>query len=164
MKNLWAPWRIEYIEQSYQTKLKHKQEKCFLCVKKTKSDEKDLIIKRGKYAFVIMNHFPYNAGHLMIAPYRHIGLLEKIRPTEASELFLLLQKSIIALKKAYHPEGFNIGLNLGTIAGAGVPGHLHIHLIPRWLGDTNFMPLVADTKVINEQLTIVFQKLRKLIK
>jgi ATP adenylyltransferase len=165
MKNLWAPWRIKYIEESYLAKNKNKQTGCFLCVKKSKSaDEKNLILKRGRYGFVIMNHYPYNAGHLMIAPYRHIGDLEKIRPAEAAELFALVQKSIVALKKAYHPDAFNIGMNLGIIAGAGVPGHLHIHLIPRWSGDTNFMPIIANTKVINEELIVMYRKLKKIIK
>lgn len=161
MKHLWAPWRIKYIEESYLAKKKSKSDRCFLCVQNTNSDAQDLILKRGRNGFVIMNHYPYNAGHLMIAPYRHVGDLEKIRPAEAAELFSLVQKSIVALKKAYHPDAFNIGMNLGIIAGAGVPRHLHIHLIPRWLGDTNFMPIVADTKVINEELRIMYQKLKK---
>jgi ATP adenylyltransferase len=110
-----------------------------------------------------MNHYPYNAGHLLIAPYRHIGQVEKITQNEVSEIFLLVQKSIIAMKKAYCPHGYNIGLNIGKIAGAGVPGHLHVHLIPRWTGDTNFMPIMAGTKVINEELEKMYSKLKKLI-
>jgi ATP adenylyltransferase len=163
MKQLWAPWRIRYIEQDYNIKSKGKANKCFLCVTDSKSDNKDFIIYRGKYSFIIMNHYPYNAGHLLIAPYRHIGQVEKITQNEVSEIFLLVQKSIIAMKKAYCPHGYNIGLNIGKIAGAGVPGHLHVHLIPRWTGDTNFMPIMAGTKVINEELEKMYSKLKKLI-
>lgn len=163
MKQLWAPWRITYIEQDFNVKTKQKGKKCFLCVKDTKSDDKNFILYRGNYAFVIMNHFPYNTGHLLIAPYRHIGQVEKITHDEANEIFQLLQKSIKALKEVYHPEAFNIGLNIGKAAGAGVPGHLHVHLIPRWLGDTNFMPILGETKVINEELAKMYRKLKKLM-
>ncbi|MEO0074977.1 MAG: HIT domain-containing protein [candidate division WOR-3 bacterium] len=163
MKQLWAPWRIQYIKQSNQKEKKNKRKECFLCLRKIDGDSQNLVLKRGKYAFVIMNRFPYNAGHLLIAPYRHTGVLESIKPIEAQEMFDLLQRCIRGLKKLYRPDGFNIGLNLGLVAGAGAPDHLHIHLIPRWCGDTNFMPLISDIKVINQELQTMYQELKKVI-
>ncbi len=160
MKQIWAPWRIEYIEQSQKAKFKGKKLDCFLCLNSGKSDSKNLILLRGKYSFVIMNRFPYNPGHLMIAPYRHIKTIERCRTEEAEELFQLLKRCISALKIIMKPEGFNIGVNIGYVAGAGVPGHLHIHIIPRWLGDTNFMPIISEIKIINEGLHKMYRKLK----
>ena len=161
MKQIWAPWRIEYIKQSQKAKLKTGRKGCFLCLNSSKSDGKNLILLRGKYAFVIMNRFPYNPGHLMIAPYRHIRTIEQCRAEEAGELFQLLKHCISALKMVMKPEGFNIGVNIGNVAGAGVPGHLHIHIIPRWLGDTNFMPIIGEIKIINEELHKMYRKVKK---
>jgi ATP adenylyltransferase len=162
MKQLWAPWRIEYIKASQPSKRKGQKSECFLCVK-NKTNTYNFVLFKGKYAFIMMNRYPYNPGHLMIAPYRHIGLIEKCNDQESEEMFKLLQKSVVALKKMMKPDGFNVGINLGYVAGAGVPGHIHIHLIPRWLGDTNFMPIINDTKVINEGLTNMYNKLKKVL-
>jgi ATP adenylyltransferase len=169
MKQIWAPWRIEYIKHNQnltchkERKTRNKKERCFLCDFKKKTDEDILILYRGKHSFIIMNRYPYNPGHLMIAPYRHIGLIEKCNNKETGEMFTFIQKSITALKKSMQPEGFNIGCNLGLVAGAGVPGHIHIHIIPRWLGDTNFMPIVGKTKVINEELYSMYHRLKKVL-
>jgi ATP adenylyltransferase len=161
MKQLWAPWRAEYINMCNEEKSKKQKAKCFLCLKKPKFDYNNLILYRGKKSFIIMNRYPYNAGHLMIAPYRHIGEVEKCNLKEYNEMFGLMQKSIRVLKTTMKPDGFNVGINLGYVAGAGVPGHLHIHVIPRWLGDTNFMPIIGDTKIINEELHKMYISLKK---
>lgn len=160
MKQLWAPWRIEYIKESQKPKVKNQKSKCFLCMK-NKGNTDNYVVFKGKNAFIMMNRYPYNPGHLMIAPYRHIGLIEKCNEQETREMFKLLQKSVVVLKKVMKPDGFNIGINLGYVAGAGVPGHIHIHIIPRWLGDTNFMPIVSNTKIINEELVKMYHKLKK---
>lgn len=161
MKQIWAPWRMEYINSCHQTK--NRRQKCVLCIKSfpEKNDASALILLRGKYAFVIMNRYPYNPGHLMVAPYRHMGKIERFTPAETNEMFLLLQKCVLALKKTLKPEGFNIGANLGRIAGAGIPGHFHIHIVPRWNGDTNFMPILSETKVICQELNKTYELLKK---
>lgn len=160
MKQIWAPWRIEYINMSQKSKGKTRTKGCFLCLKDPKSDKDNLVLLRGKYSFVIMNRYPYNPGHIMIAPYRHIGEMEKCSPEEAGEMFIFTQKCIKALKKAMKPDGFNAGFNIGSVAGAGVPGHLHLHLIPRWQGDTNFMPIIGETKIINEEVYKTYKKIK----
>ncbi len=154
MKKLWAPWRIHYIKNV------EKEKGCIFCVKsKEKNDKKNFILKRGKKSFIILNKFPYNSGHLMIAPYRHTGRIESLKKDEMLEIFEFLKISVSALKKAIKPHGFNIGLNLGRIAGAGFPGHLHFHVVPRWSGDTNFMPVIGETKVIPEEIKRTFEVL-----
>jgi ATP adenylyltransferase len=122
-------------------------------------DEKNLILARSEQAFVILNAFPYNAGHLMVAPFRHVGELEEVSVDELADLDALLQRSIRALKEEYAPHGFNIGMNLGRVAGAGIPDHVHWHVVPRWNGDTNFMPVVGQTKVLPELLEESFRRL-----
>lgn len=161
MKQIWAPWRMEYIKQAQNSKLKAKNSGCFLCAYNRKKDNKNFILYYGKYSFIIMNRFPYNAGHIMIAPYRHIGQIEKLNSNETTEMFRLLQQSIIIIKKIMNPDGFNVGINIGLVGGAGVPDHIHMHIIPRWLGDTNFMPIISDIKIINEELEKTFSKLKK---
>lgn len=156
MKILWSPWRIKYIEGF------KKGYECIFCLKPSlKKDRENFILKRGKYSFVIMNIFPYNPGHLMIAPYRHIGDFEKLNKEEIEEIMELLRKSIEILKKVYSPDGFNIGLNIGKIAGAGFDEHIHFHIVPRWKGDTNFMPVIGNTKVISEEIKRTYKKLKK---
>jgi len=155
MERLWAPWRREYIESG-------NKEGCFFCEKlKEEKDEENFILYRGEKVFLLLNIFPYNTGHLMIAPNRHQGELEGLEEEELSELFLLLKMSISAIKKAFNPEGFNVGMNLGRVAGAGIEGHLHIHIVPRWSGDTNFMPIISDTKVVSEALIETYRKIRE---
>ena len=153
MDHLWAPWRMEYIKIA-------KEEGCILCQKpQENSDVANYILHRGKKNFVIMNRYPYNSGHLMVAPNRHIANLEELTGEELCEHYELVQRSITALKQVYKPEGFNIGMNLGRIAGAGVDKHIHTHIVPRWAGDTNFMPVIADANVVNEALEETYKKL-----
>jgi ATP adenylyltransferase len=136
-------------------------EGCFLCDLPARGEDEDhFILRRGTHAFVIMNLYPYNSGHLLVAPFRHVGNLEDLRPEEAQEGFALLGESVAALKQALDPHGFNIGMNLGRVAGAGVPDHLHFHIVPRWGGDTNFMPVLGETKVLPELLAQTFAKLK----
>ncbi|UCF63783.1 MAG: HIT domain-containing protein [bacterium] len=161
MENLWAPWRMEYI-------LKEKQgisEPCIFCHRlKQKRDRKNLILYRSEDAFIIMNRYPYNNGHLMVVPYRHSGDISDLETDEKADLFHLVQLSIQVLQKDMIPHGFNIGMNLGRVAGAGVEDHIHFHVVPRWNGDTNFMPVISNTKVISEALDKSYQKLAKTVK
>jgi len=124
-------------------------------------DEENLILFRGERSFIIMNRYPYNNGHLMIAPNRHVGDLLQLSDDELIELVKMVKLAVKALKSEYNPDGFNIGLNLGRAAGAGLEDHLHIHVIPRWVGDTNFMPIISETKTIPELLTESYSRLKK---
>jgi ATP adenylyltransferase len=136
------------------------EQECIFCELPARDDdEKNLILARSLKAFVILNAFPYNAGHLMVAPFRHVGELEEMTAAELADLDRLLQRSIRALKEEYEPQGFNIGMNLGRVAGAGIPDHVHWHVVPRWNGDTNFMPVVGQTKVLPELLRETFDRL-----
>lgn len=156
-KYIWAPWRIKYIEEE--------KEGCIFCDKvKEKKDKKNYILYRGRKSFIMMNLFPYNSGHLMIAPYRHIGNLEKLENEEMQDMIHLTKKSILVIKKSLNPQGFNLGMNLGKIAGAGIDEHLHLHIVPRWAGDTNFMPLLGDIKVLPEHLDATYNRLKKEMK
>ena len=155
MKRLWAPWRIEYI-------LGEKEGECIFCEKpKQEKDEDNYILLRGKRCLVMLNAYPYNNGHLMIAPYRHIDSVEDLEGDEARDMMEILSRMITLLKKVLRPEGFNVGMNLGSVAGAGIVGHLHLHVVPRWKGDTNFMPLISNTKIISESLRKTYQKLKE---
>lgn len=139
---IWAPWRIEYI-------LGEKEKSCLFCrVIDEKNDEKNLVLYRGRLAFIIMNLYPYNPGHLMVAPYEHISELELLETEVANEVMALTQKCIAVLKKKMNPDGLNAGLNLGEIAGSSIKEHLHMHIVPRWQGDNNFMPVVAGIRVV----------------
>ncbi len=159
MKKIWAPWRAEYLHCIGAGK---NERHCLFCVlKKSAQDRDNLILYRGRLGFVVMNRFPYNSGHLMVAPFRHTSNLVSLTSAEAAEVFQLLQKGIAVLKKEFKPQGFNIGANLGAVAGAGVTGHLHFHIVPRWQGDTNFMPLLSETKVISEHLKTTYERLAK---
>ncbi len=154
MKQLWAPWRIEYI-------LGKKPRGCILCEKpRERRDEENYILLRGKLCYVMLNAYPYNNGHLMISPYRHVVSFDELSDDECMEMMRVLRLSLVALRKALSPDGFNIGANLGKTAGAGME-HLHLHVVPRWSGDTNFMPVLAETKVISEHLRATYQKLKK---
>jgi len=134
---------------------------CFFCEALAKSDdEATLILARGELAFVILNAYPYNPGHLMVASNRHVGDLEELTPEEMADAGALLRRSIRALRESSNPDGFNVGMNLGRVAGAGIPGHLHWHVVPRWNGDTNFMPVVGETKVLPELLSETYGRLR----
>jgi ATP adenylyltransferase len=156
MKKLWAPWRADYIMSNASCR----QNRCLFCsLKSSRADRENLILYRGKTALVVMNRFPYNNGHLMVAPLRHTARLESLKPEEGAELLHLLQQCIRVLKKEYRPQGFNLGANLGAVAGAGVASHLHFHIVPRWQGDTNFMPVLSETKVVSEHLLTSYDRL-----
>lgn len=158
MRILWAPWRMAYIRLFPS----REGEGCFLCKAAGGNDDrKNLVIFRGKTCFVILNRYPYNNGHLMVAPYRHINSLLDLNEKESIEMMNLLKLSIKALKEEYKPDGFNIGLNLGKGAGAGVEDHIHFHIVPRWIGDTNFMPVISNTKVIPETLNETWQRIKE---
>lgn len=156
MKTLWAPWRMEYIRSS------KKEKGCFICkaVKEGPSPN-NLLLTVRENALVIMNRFPYNTGHLMVAPLSHKGELSQLMESEMLGLMKLTEECIRVLKKAMKPEGFNVGINLGKVAGAGLEGHLHIHIVPRWQGDTNFMPVIGETKVIPASLEGIYSVLSK---
>jgi len=158
LDRLWAPWRIEYIEAPHPL-----DEGCVFCDKLALGDdEQALILARAGRAFAMLNAYPYNPGHLMVAPLRHIGGLEDLDAAELADVDGLLQRSLGALKKASVPDGFNVGLNLGRVAGAGVLGHVHWHVVPRWNGDTNFMAVVGEVRVLREALSATYAKLRPL--
>ncbi len=154
---LWAPWRMEYIESPG-------AEGCIFCdfpAQGEGADEKNLLVHRGQRAFAILNRFPYNSGHLMVVPRAHVARLEDLEPGEFAELHQELRRAVSVLRQVYRPDGFNVGMNLGKVAGAGIADHLHYHVVPRWGGDTNFMPVLAGTKVIVEHLASTWQKVRK---
>jgi ATP adenylyltransferase len=146
MERLWAPWRLEYIKRA------DDDTGCVFCRAAEAPDEDALVVHRAEHAFVLLNKFPYASGHLMAAPYRHVGEFGELKDEEALELHRLAQQSLQALAAVYEPHGYNLGWNLGRVAGAGVVDHVHQHVVPRWGGDTNFMPVLADVKVLPEHL------------
>ena len=150
---LWAPWRLEYLKGE-------KSSDCIFCSKPALSDEEALIVARGDRCYVMLNGFPYTNGHVMVAPYEHLRDLRDLDPETAAELMALTQGSLDAIERVYGPEGFNLGVNLGDVAGAGFAGHVHQHVVPRWKGDTNFMPVVGDTRVMPEALPDSWRRLR----
>ena len=145
-KQLWAPWRLEYIASA------DEQEGCVFCTAAGASDEDGLVVHRGGKAFVLLNRFPYSSGHLMVAPLRHAGDFAELEDDEVLEIHQLASEGLEALAGVYGPQGYNLGWNLGRVAGAGVLDHVHLHVVPRWAGDTNFMPVLADVKVLPEHL------------
>lgn len=155
--NLWAPWRIKYIQGLAAN------HDCFIChnIGHPEHDTPNIVLWRTRHCIVILNRFPYNNGHLLIAPLRHVGELEEITDDEMAEMMTLIRQTKKALTLAMKPHGFNIGINLGKCAGAGLPGHLHIHVVPRWDGDTNFMPVCAGIDVISQSLAELLELLRK---
>jgi len=156
LETLYSPWRMAYIESAEKTP------GCIFCeFPKKDDDEALLILHRGKSCFVIMNAFPYNPGHLMVVPYRHIAEYEELQDEELLEMNRLAGECIAALKKAMSPHGFNLGVNLGRVAGAGVEGHVHLHIVPRWSGDTNFITVTGQTRVLPEALPVTWAKLRE---
>jgi ATP adenylyltransferase len=167
MERLWTPWRMAYIDAGKETGENvgengppEERGGCIFCdLPKAGDDQGSLILGRGELAFAILNRFPYNPGHLMAAPYRHVGDYSELTPEELAELTALAGTGIAALKAESEPHGFNLGMNLGTVAGAGIADHVHLHLVPRWGGDTNFMPVVGQTKVLPELLEQTWEKL-----
>lgn len=159
MDRIWAPWRKAYIRPST-----HKTKGCLFCKLEAASqtlDAKNYILKRTAYNFAILNLYPYNNGHAMIIPRRHVARIEKLTNAEKLDWLALYEEVQAAMEKTLRPHGFNIGMNLGISAGAGIPNHAHLHIVPRWKGDSNFMPVVAGTKVISESLDSVHQILSK---
>jgi ATP adenylyltransferase len=155
MNNLWAPWRETYI-----TKLMPKQKSCAFCrILAAHKDKQHLIFIRKSYAYAVLNIYPYSNGHCLIVPNRHVGDISKLSAKEYVELMELLREVKGLLQTALGPQGFNVGINLGRVAGAGIPRHVHIHIVPRWSGDHNFMPVTAATKVISSSLRMVYKKL-----
>jgi ATP adenylyltransferase len=157
MDRLWAPWRMPYIMST----VKQTDDGCVFCrMLAEREDERNLILQRGTRAFVVMNLFPYNTGHLMVVPLRHTGDFGSLTPEEQLELMSLVAKGQAALERCFSPHGYNIGMNLGRASGAGIADHLHYHVVPRWSGDSNFMSVVADTKVISESLIDTYARLK----
>ena len=153
MKPLWAPWRLEYVQHADEI------DGCVFCRAAEGDDEEQLVVHRGEHAFVLLNKFPYASGHLLVAPYRHGADFGGLDADEALEVHRLAADGLEALRAAYAPEGFNLGWNLGRVAGAGIVDHVHLHVVPRWGGDTNFMPVLADVRVIPEHLVATRRKL-----
>ena len=153
MDYLFTPWRMAYIRSS-------KQEGCIFCDMLEMDDRAALILRRGQRAFLVLNRYPYNNGHFMSVPYRHVDSLENLTPEETAEMMALLAQGLTALRKAWKPEGFNVGANIGQVAGAGVKDHVHMHVVPRWAGDTNFMTVAAGTRVIPEDLRLTWERMR----
>ena len=157
MDRIWSPWRMAYIQTA---KEQGDDDGCIFCdLPAEGDDERTKILVRGEHAFVILNSFPYNPGHLMVALFRHVGDLGAIETDEFAEVDALLTRSIRALEAEMAPHGFNLGMNLGRVAGAGLPGHLHWHVVPRWNGDTNFMPVVGEPRVLPELLDETYARL-----
>jgi ATP adenylyltransferase len=154
MKPLWAPWRMDYILSD------RRGRKCIFCPQDKPSDEERLIVYRSPFSLVLLNRYPYSYGHLMIAPVRHVRDLSKLRPEEMQDILYHLGGTLGILKEVFCPNGFNVGMNLGKVGGAGIPHHLHFHVIPRWKGDMNFMPVLADVRIIPEHLQQTYRKLR----
>jgi len=154
MERIWAPWRIQYIQME-------KPEGCILCEAPGQdNDALNYILYRGNKNFIILNSYPYNPGHLMVTPYRHVANLEELTEEERHEHFEIVSRSIKVLRQVFSPGGFNIGINVGRVAGAGIVDHFHTHIVPRWQGDTNFMPVLADVRVLPEALAETYQKLK----
>ncbi|MBI2939082.1 MAG: HIT domain-containing protein [Chloroflexi bacterium] len=152
-ERLWTPWRMEFI-------VSKKDGECIFCAKPREArDRENYILARGVHAYIILNAYPYNNGHLMAVPYAHVPTLEQLDPATAAELMALTQRSLVALRRALSPDGFNVGMNIGRAAGAGIADHVHLHVVPRWSGDTNFMPVIADTRLLPELLAATRERL-----
>lgn len=152
-RQLWAPWRLEYMNSA------DEQAECIFCSAASGDDEEALVVHRGRHALVLLNKFPYASGHLMVAPYRHTGEIGELEDDEVVEIHRLASQGLGVLAQTFSPQGYNLGWNLGRVAGAGVTDHVHLHVVPRWAGDTNFMPVLADVKVLPEHLVETRRKL-----
>ena len=156
MNHIWSPWRMKYIENT------EKEEGCVFCNALVKEDsEANLIAFRGERAFVILNLYPYTSGHLMVVPFGHIATLEELDPATRAEMMELASRCTTVLRKIYQPQAFNVGANIGEAAGAGVPGHVHIHIVPRWGADTNFMSVLGETRVLPESIQDTYKRVRE---
>jgi ATP adenylyltransferase len=158
MERLWTPWRMQYIKSAATD---DEPEGCIFCeLPKAGDDEQALILHRDDRAFVILNKFPYNPGHLMVAPFRHVGDLAEVEQEELAQTMALVRTAVRVIRDGWEPNGFNVGMNLGRGAGAGIPDHVHWHVVPRWDGDTNFMPVLGQTKVLPELLEETYANLK----
>jgi ATP adenylyltransferase len=154
-QRIWAPWRLAYVKDA------SKNDECIFCTKPAEDDDAaTFIVHRGELCFVILNTFPYTNGHLMVAPFEHVAGLEDVDPETVAEMMALTQRSIRILGDVYGPQGYNVGVNQGRVAGAGMEGHIHLHVVPRWGGDTNFMPVLGDTRVMPQALEDSYAVLR----
>jgi ATP adenylyltransferase len=154
MKQLWSPWRLEYLTEP-------EAEGCIFCeAAEGDDDRQNLVLLRGERAFLILNRYPYNNGHFMVVPYEHMASLEDLPAATLTEMMLLLNRGLAALRATMAPEGFNIGANLGHVAGAGIDDHVHIHAVPRWAGDTNFMPVVGEMRVVPQTWLQTYDQLK----
>jgi ATP adenylyltransferase len=154
VERIWAPWRVQYIRAANATG-------CIFCEKpKENKDEENYILYRGKLNFIIMNAFPYNPGHLMVVPYRHIGKLEDMSAEERNDHYETVSRAVGVLRQETKTDNFNIGMNLGRVSGAGIADHIHTHIVPRWNGDNNFMPVIGETRVISESMSDIYKKLK----
>ena len=158
MHHLWAPWRMAYVAAE------RKPEGCIFCSKPKAADDEALIIYRGEHVYVMLNAFPYNTGHLLVTPYRHLGDPLGLEAQESGELLFGIRVAMRALTEAMQPEGFNIGANVGAVSGAGFADHMHVHVVPRWGGDTNFMAVAAETRIVPEALAETYRKLKTALK
>ena len=155
MEYLWTPWRMKYIQE------RHDYEGCIFCLAAEEhEDEKNLIFFRGQQVFLILNRYPYTSGHVMCVPYAHEARLQDLTQAMRYEMMDMVNRSIEVLQSLYHPDGFNVGINIGEMAGAGVAEHLHTHIVPRWSGDTNFMSSIGDTRVLPEDLETSYQRIK----
>jgi len=152
-RQLWAPWRLEYVQQADDA------DGCIFCAAVDGDDEQQLVVHRAEHTLVLLNKFPYSSGHVMVAPRRHVASLDALQDVEALEIHRLATEALAALAATYKPDGYNLGWNLGRVAGAGIVGHVHLHAVPRWAGDTNFMPVLADVKVLPEHLVATRRRL-----
>jgi ATP adenylyltransferase len=158
MEFVWSPWRFQYMAS---LGAPDSARRCVFCIGEDPShDAERLVLHRGKLNFIILNLFPYTSGHLMVAPYEHLNSIVSASAEQTGEMMDLTKMAVRALTDTYHPEGFNIGMNLGHVAGAGVRDHFHLHVVPRWAGDANFMTITGETRVLPEELTTTYQKLR----
>ena len=155
MKALWAPWRQPFVMRS-------PGKGCLFCkARRSRDDKRAWVVHRGKYAMVMLNLYPYNNGHIMVVPYRHVSKFSRLKDNELLEIWRLVERFMKKLDQKIHPHGYNVGLNLGRVAGAGVPGHMHVHIVPRWNADTNMMPVIGQTKVISASLQSLYRMLKK---
>ncbi|HBY61858.1 MAG TPA: HIT family hydrolase [Solibacterales bacterium] len=155
MDRLWTPWRYRYVSKAAPP------DACIFCLKASEqSDEENLVVHRGAHNFVLLNLYPYTNGHLMIAPYQHVAELEAASPEACAEMMILMRRTCVALRELYRPAGLNLGMNIGESAGAGVAGHIHMHVLPRWTGDASFMTTVGETRVMPELLAETWRRLR----
>jgi ATP adenylyltransferase len=155
MDYLWTPWRYAFVSQA------GKMEGCLFCLKAAETnDEHALIVHRARFCYVILNAFPYTSGHVMVVPFEHVDELQKLAPETAAEMMMLTQKLEGVLRALYHPDGLNVGMNIGKAAGAGIAGHIHMHILPRWIADSNFITTVGETRILPEDLGTTWKRIK----